>query len=40
EDIELTKRLVSAGNILGIKLLDHIIVGDGQFVSLLDKGVI
>lgn len=40
EDIELTKRLVSAGNILGIRLLDHIIIGDGQFVSLLDKGVI
>lgn len=40
EDIELTKRLVSAGNILGIRLLDHIIIGDGRFVSLLDKGVI
>lgn len=40
DDIELTKRLVSAGNILGIKLLDHIIIGDGRFVSLLDKGVI
>lgn len=40
EDIELTKRLISAGNILGIRLLDHIIIGDGRFVSLLDKGVI
>lgn len=40
EDIELTKRLATAGNILGIRLLDHIIIGDGRFISLLDKGII
>ncbi len=38
EDIETTKRLMSAGNILGIKVLDHIIIGDGKFVSLKEKG--
>jgi len=34
EDIAITKRLLEAGNILGIELLDHIILGDGRFVSL------
>jgi len=34
EDIAVTKRLLEAGNILGIELLDHIILGDGRFVSL------
>lgn len=40
EDIETTNRLVSAGNILGIKVLDHIIMGDGKFISLKEKGFI
>lgn len=34
EDIELTKRLVECGELLGIKVLDHIITGDGVFHSL------
>lgn len=34
EDIELTKRLVECGELLGIKVLDHIITGDGVFRSL------
>jgi DNA repair protein RadC len=38
EDRELTKRLVSAGEILGIRVLDHIVVGDGAYVSFADKG--
>lgn len=40
EDIEVTKRLVEAGKIVGIDLLDHIIVGDDNFVSLKEKGYI
>lgn len=40
EDIEVTKRLVEAGKIIGIELLDHIIVGDDNFVSLKEKGYI
>ena len=31
EDMEMTKRIEKAGNILGIPLMDHIIVGDGYF---------
>lgn len=38
EDIEFTKRLVKAGKIMGIVVVDHIIVGDG-YTSLRDRGV-
>ena len=37
EDINVTTRLVEAGKILGIQVLDHIIVGD-TFCSLKEKG--
>lgn len=37
EDIEVTKRLVEAGKIVGIEVLDHIIVGD-RYSSLKEKG--
>ena len=40
EDIDVTKRLVEAGKIVGIDLLDHIIVGDDNYVSLKEKGYI
>lgn len=34
EDIHLTQQLIEASNILGIPLLDHLILGNGDFVSL------
>ena len=37
EDIEVTKRIVEAGRILGIQVLDHLVIGD-QYVSLKEKG--
>lgn len=41
EDIDITKRLVSAGKILGVELLDHIIIGSGsRYTSLREQGVI
>ncbi|KAA9000403.1 JAB domain-containing protein [Paenibacillus spiritus] len=40
EDIALTRRLFQAGEIVGIDLLDHLIIGDGSFVSLKEKGII
>ncbi len=40
EDIEVTKRLVECGKILGIDLLDHLIIGENKFVSLKEKGYI
>jgi DNA repair protein RadC len=39
EDINITKRLHEAGEILGIKLLDHIIIGDNRYTSLKERGV-
>ncbi len=40
EDIEITTRLQEAGNIIGIKVLDHIIIGDGEFKSLKSENLI
>jgi DNA repair protein RadC len=38
EDRELTTRLVAAGNLLGIRVLDHLVLGDKNYVSFADQG--
>ncbi len=38
-DVEITERILDAGKILGIKVLDHIVLGDGKFVSLKREGL-
>jgi len=38
EDIKVTKRLIESGEILGINVLDHLVIGDGKYVSLKEKG--
>ncbi len=40
DDLAVTRRLVGAGELLGIHLLDHIVVGDDRWVSLNDLGLI
>lgn len=40
EDIKTTKRLVEAGKIMGIEILDHIIVGDDRYTSLKERGMV
>ncbi|MDO5724880.1 MAG: DNA repair protein RadC [Tissierellia bacterium] len=40
EDINLTKRLRESGNILGIEVIDHIIIGDGEYCSFKEEGLI
>jgi DNA repair protein RadC len=40
EDIAITRRLKEAGEIMGIKVLDHIIVGDGEYVSFVERGLL
>jgi DNA repair protein RadC len=40
EDIEVTKRLVEAGKIIGIEVLDHLVVCADKFVSLKEKGYV
>ncbi len=39
EDILVTKRLKEAGNIVGIPIIDHIIIGDNNYVSLKERGI-
>lgn len=40
DDARITARLQEAGRIVGIEVLDHLIVGDGRFVSLRERGAI
>jgi DNA repair protein RadC len=40
EDIRLTKRVKEAGDLLGIRLLDHIIIGDNCYISLKERGIL
>ena len=39
EDILLTKRVWEAGELIGISLLDHIIIGDRSYVSLREENL-
>lgn len=40
EDRRFTKELVSAGKIMQIKILDHVIIGDNKYYSFADSGLI
>jgi len=40
EDIAITRRLKEAGEIMGIKVLDHIIVGDNEYLSFVERGLL
>ncbi|WP_432664228.1 DNA repair protein RadC [Wukongibacter baidiensis] len=40
EDINITRRLIEAGKIIGIEVLDHIIIGDGDYFSLKENSLI
>lgn len=39
EDLSLTRRLVDAGKLLGIEILDHVIIGDARHCSLREQGM-
>ena len=40
EDTQFTKKMNDAGELIGIKVLDHIVIGeDGKFVSLKEQGL-
>ena len=39
EDLELTDRMVKAGKIMGIEVLDHLIIGKQNFLSLKERGL-
>jgi DNA repair protein RadC len=40
EDVMVTEKMVEGGKLLGIDVLDHIIIGDGRYVSLKDEGFV
>ncbi len=39
EDIRVTKKISEAGNLMGISLMDHIIIGDNRYISLKEQGL-
>ncbi len=39
DDMKLTERLAQAGEIMGINVLDHIIIGDKKYLSLKREGL-
>ena len=40
EDISITERIKESGIILGIKLIDHIIIGNDSYCSLKERGIV
>jgi len=40
EDVAVTRRLVQASELIGIRILDHVIVGDGSYTSLKEAGLL
>jgi len=40
EDVAVTRRLVHASELLGIRILDHVIVGDGNYASFKESGLL
>jgi DNA repair protein RadC len=38
QDLSLTAQLIEAGRVLGIKVLDHVVIGDGTYSSLVERG--
>ena len=39
DDVAITRAIQQAGELLDVKLLDHIIIGSGRFVSLKERGL-
>ena len=40
EDLQITRRLVEVGKLIGIRVLDHVIIGQGCHFSFADEGLI
>lgn len=40
EDLDITRRLKEAGELLGIRVLDHVIIGEGSYCSFADRGLL
>jgi DNA repair protein RadC len=40
DDVGTTDRLAAVGTLVGIPILDHIVIGDGRYVSFLERGML
>jgi DNA repair protein RadC len=40
EDIDITRRLKEVGNVMGIRVLDHVVIGRDRYFSFSDKGIL
>jgi DNA repair protein RadC len=40
EDVAITRRLREAGELLGVSLLDHVVIGDERYISFADDGIL
>lgn len=40
EDLEVTRQMVRSGELLGIRVRDHVVIGDGRYVSLMERGLL
>jgi DNA repair protein RadC len=40
DDLDVTQRLVQVGTLVGIRVVDHVVVGDGSYVSFAERGLL
>ena len=40
DDVELTARLVEVAKLVGVRVLDHVVVGDESYFSFVEEGLI
>ncbi|HXG50625.1 MAG TPA: DNA repair protein RadC [candidate division Zixibacteria bacterium] len=40
EDVEITRRLKEVGDVMGIRVLDHVVIGHGRYFSFSDRGML
>ena len=39
EDVAITRRLRQVGELMGVEVLDHVVIGEGRYVSFADEGL-
>ena len=40
EDVEITRKLKEVGEVMGIKVLDHVVIGHDRYFSFKEKGML
>ena len=40
DDVAVTRAMVQAGKLLDIDVLDHLVIGNGRFISLKERGIV